>query len=96
MVRQYEEWNSIDFRRQMALIVAEDHPTGGYDLRILGVWKCASEVLVEVLREIPGPAQALTQAVTSPWTSAVVNRSDLPVRFIRRTRTGSGSAQGSR
>ena len=80
-----EKWNGIDFSRQMAVLVLEEHSTGGYGVRILGIWKCATEILVEILDQVPGPGGAVTEAFSYPIASAVVNRSPLPVRFLRRT-----------
>lgn len=80
-----EKWNSIDFTRQMALLIQEEHSSGGYRVEILSIWKCATEIIVEIKDLYPDQG-VVTTAFTYPRAFAVVNRSELPVRFLRRDR----------
>ena len=95
-VGKYEEWNGIDFARQMALVAVEEHSSGGDEVRIQGVWQSPSEILVDVLDIVPDPGTPVTMAFTYPWASAVVNRSKLPVRFLRRRQTWTDAKTASR
>lgn len=91
--RRYEKWNAIDFRRQMAILVVEHRWTRERPIQVIGVWKCPSEAIVEVLENLPDPGSVTMPASWSPVASAVVNRCDLPVRFVRRY--GNRSVVGS-
>ena len=79
----YEKWNSLDFSRQMALLTIEEHSHSGNDVQILGVWKCATEIIVEVLDRYT-TSEVVLPAFGYPWASAAVNCSELPIRFLRR------------
>jgi hypothetical protein len=71
----------VDFERQMVLILALG-PTPSSDLgvQITRVWQEGLRLRVQEVQVHPGPDQRLGLNPGSPWTVAVIPRSDLNVQ----------------
>lgn len=70
----------VDFKTQMVLIVGLGRtPTSQVGVEIVRVWRDGSRIRVQERRIHPGPDQAPGMDPASPWTLAVVPRSDLNV-----------------
>lgn len=67
----HARWNALDFRKQMALVA-----TGPCHTRIDGVWRTPTE-LICVVSTIHGDEAGVEAS------GVAVNRTDLPVRFVR-------------
>ena len=78
-----ERENHLDFGSRMAIIVARTHPTGGRFHEIEAVWKTPTELLVVIRAERPAKGAFVAPLPSYPHASAVVDRSDLPLRTVQ-------------
>ena len=81
--RKYVTWNSLDFKRQMAIVVARSYTSSGWYLSIQSIWETAKEILVFVNETGPALGEITCPLCTNAALGVAVNRSDLPVRFER-------------
>ncbi len=89
----------VDFNTQMVLIVGlGPTPTAQAGVRISRIWRDASRIRVQEHRIHPGSDQPAGFEPASPWTIAVVPRSDLNVEgFMTRVPKGAlGEHPGAR
>lgn len=71
---------SLDPSREMAIAVfLGERRTGGYGIEIVRVHPAGQKLVVEYRETTPEPGTMTIQALTTPWTVAVVPRSDLPL-----------------
>lgn len=78
-----EEPPEVDFSRHTAIAAwMGSRPTGGYDLRIREVRDESDHLAVAVEHRQPGPDEALTQALTSPYHIVLIPESDKPIRSV--------------
>lgn len=76
------------FGDRMVVVAAMGRrPTGGFQLRITGVYSRNDSILVGVQHLLPGRNCIVTQAVTSPFEALSVPAREGPVRFIVEERT---------
>lgn len=78
---RWERWNSIEWRRQMAIVAVRTFSCGGSTISIDSVWRTETEIVV-FLRCTGSWGEPVTQAVEFWTVGVVVNRCDLPVRFV--------------
>jgi hypothetical protein len=78
---------AIDFERDMLVVAAMgSRPTGGYSVRIDGVYRAGDRLYVVVEESSPDAGCLTTQAFTAPVTAVRLARSDLAVAFVNRSR----------
>ena len=80
----------VDFNTQMVLIVGlGPTPTDDIGVRIARVWRQGSKIRVQEHRIHPGADRAAGAEPASPWTIAVIPKSDLNVEgFVTRVPAG--------
>jgi hypothetical protein len=72
----------IDWDKQMLLVIyGGQHPTGGYRVELDGLDVKDKELVVRWKLIAPKPGAIVTQVVTRPALSLLVDRFDGPVRF---------------
>lgn len=94
VLRDHAEWNAFwpqvrqtpprtfDPAREMAVAVfLGERRTGGYTVRIVGATPQDGQLVVTYQESVPPAGTMVTQALTYPWTLAVLPRSTLPVTF---------------
>lgn len=75
---------ALDAAREMAVAIGlGQKPTGGYEVEILGAREQDGALVVEYRESAPAPDMMVTQALTTPWSIALVARSTLPVKWQR-------------
>ncbi len=63
----------VDFERETAIVlILGERPTGGYSVGIADIVERANEVEVVVAVSRPEPGEMVTQALTTPYSIAVV------------------------
>jgi hypothetical protein len=78
---------AIDFTVDMVVVAAMGtRPTGGYGIRIDGVYSAGDRLYVVVEETSLDGGCIATQAITAPVTAVRVARSDLRVAFVNRSR----------
>lgn len=79
------ELPKIDFEKEMVIAVfMGERSSGGYDIKIIDVFKKEKEIVV-VVEETEPPVDSLrTMALTSPYHIVTVKKSLLPVKFQSR------------
>jgi hypothetical protein len=80
----------VDFDTQMVLIIGlGPTPTDDIGVRIARVWRQGSRIRVQEHRIHPGAERAVGAEPASPWTIAVIPKSDLNVEgFLTRVPAG--------
>jgi hypothetical protein len=73
---------AFDPAREMAVAVfLGERRSGGYTVRFVSAEPHDGQLVVTYQESAPPPGSMVTQALTYPWTLAVLPRSPLPVRF---------------
>lgn len=96
VLRSTDEWNAfwskieqprprpLDAAREMAVVIfLGGKRTGGFSAEFIGTRVQDGKYVVEYRETAPEPGTMVTQELTTPWTLAVVPKSDLPVEFRR-------------
>ncbi|MFN2383716.1 MAG: protease complex subunit PrcB family protein [Gemmatimonadota bacterium] len=79
---------SIDFTRRMVIAAAMGtRSSGGFAIDITSVRAAGEDLFVDVLETSPGPACAVTMALTAPVTAVSVERRTGETRFVERAET---------
>jgi hypothetical protein len=80
--------SDIDFTRKIALVATlGTRSTGGYSIRIDHAEARANYIEVVIAVSEPGPGCMVTQSTTQPVDIALIDRTTLPIRFIKSVST---------
>jgi hypothetical protein len=83
----------VNWSKEMVIaLFMGERPTGGFQTAVKSVTTSAKEILVSYEETAPAPDAVTIQALTQPYTVAVIPRSNLPVRF---TLAGSATLRSS-
>lgn len=75
---------ALDSTRELAVAVfLGERRTGGYTVEIASAEVKAGKFVIAWREYTPAPDMMVTQALTQPWTIAVLARTELPVVFER-------------
>jgi hypothetical protein len=91
-LRTIEEWSVFwkqvereapvppNFTRHMAVVISlGEKRTGGFSAQVIGARHQNGKLVIDYREISPPPGMMVTQALTAPWTAALIPRSDLPV-----------------
>jgi hypothetical protein len=79
---------SLDFGQQRVVVATMGgRSSGGYSIRIDGVYRQGSDLYVRVHQVSPGAACVVTAALTAPATAVSVPRTDGKVHFVDSSET---------
>jgi hypothetical protein len=73
----------VDFSKEMIIAVfMGQQPTSGYSVEIVEVTEYADKIEVQIVKHRPAPDDVVTEATTSPFCLARVEKIDKPARFM--------------